>query len=234
MAEQTMTDLQSAAEVIEAQLSLANQLAGNLHSYGHSTMVVEDGVTDAALIDQQMVNAYNGAIDTVLTTSYLTARDVLLDQHNTAIDNLHTAINDLVSATSVLATVSTVADMAASADTTQEQLQVQAALATTDMSISTADVDNYNTALSDVNAYATQAGAFLSAANNTNMTSAIDNFAATSGVAVAAYTAVSYTQNIDQMIITWDANTYMSFSGYNTGNTITADEIYQNVGYYGG
>ena len=229
-----MSDLASAAQVIDAQLGLANQLSMQLHNYGHSTMVVEDGVTDAALIDQQMVDAYNGAIDTVLATSYLTARDVLMDQHNTAINNLHTAINDLVSATSVLATVSTVADMAASADTTQEQLQVQAALATTDMSISTADVDNYNTALSDVNTYATQAGAFLSAANNSSVTGAIDSFAATSGVAVAAYTAVSYAQSIDQMVITWDANTYMSFSGYNAGNTITADEIYTNVGYYGG
>lgn len=229
-----MVDLKTAAEAIEAQLSLANQLSGSLHAYGHSTWVVEDGVTDAAMIDQTMVNAYNAAIDNVLATSYLSAADVLLDQHNLAITSLHTAIDDLVTATSVLATVSVVADMAASADTTQEQLQVQAALATTDMSISQADVDTYNTALVNVNTYATQAGAFLAAANNTSITGAIDSFAASNNMAVASYTAVTYTQNIDQMIIMWDAGLSMSFSGYNAGNTITAEEIYSQAGFYGG
>lgn len=229
-----MDNLAATAETIEKQLQLANQLAGNLHGYGHSTSIVEDGVTDVAIINQQMVTAYNAAIDSVLTTQYKTAADVMMDNHSTAINNLHTAINDLVAATSVLATVSTVADMAAAADTTQEQLQVQAALSTTDMSISQADVDTYNTALSDVNKFATEAGAFLAAANNSSITGAIDSFAATSGVAVASYTAVTYSQNIDQMIITWDAGTYMSFAGYNTNNTVTADQIYANIGYVGG
>ena len=228
-----MTDLKLAAEQIEAQLNLASNLSGSLHGYGHSTNVVEDGVTDAAMIDAAMMDAYNGAINTVLATSYLTAQDVLIDQHNTAIDNLHTAINDLTSATAVLATVATVADMAADADTTQEQMQVQQALATTDMTITEAEVSDFNTALSDVNTYATQAGAFLAASSNTGVTDAIDSFAAASGVAVAAYTAVSYQQDIDQMLITWDASTYMSFSGYNAKNTISADTIYTQVGYYG-
>ena len=228
-----MIDLKVAAQRIEAQLSLASNLSGSLHGYGHSTSVVEDGVTDAAMISETMLAAYNGAIDSVLTTSYLTAQQVLQEQHNTAIDNLHTAINDLTSATAVLATVATVADMAADADTTQEQLQVQQALSTTDMTITEAEVGDFNAALADVNTYATQAGAFLAASTNTGVTDAIDSFAATNGVAVAAYTAVTYQQDIDQMLITWDANSYMSFSGYNAENTITAATIYTEVGYYG-
>lgn len=232
-ADQTMIDLKLAAQRIDDQLSLSRDLSGQLHGYGHSTNVVESGVTDAALVSAGMVSDYNGAIDGVLNASYLNARDIMIDQHNTAITNLHTAIDNLTAATAVLATVATVADMAAGADTTQEQLQVQQALATTDMTISAAEVSDYNTALTDVNTYATQAGAFLSAANNSQLTSAVDSFAATSNVAVAAYTAVSYQQNIDQMIITWDANTYMSFSGYNSNNTITAEEIYGNVNYGG-
>ena len=228
-----MIDLKVAAQTIDAQLDLARSLSNNLHSYGHSTSVVESGVTDVALISSKMVDDYNGAINNVLNASYLNAQDIMIDQHNTAIDNLHTAIDSLTAATAVLATVSTVADMAESANTTQDQLQVQQALATTDMTITASEVSDYNTALTDVNTYATQAGAFLAAANNTQLTSAVDSFAATSNVAVAAYTAVSYQQNIDQMIITWDSNTYMSFSGYNSDNTVTADEIYTNVNYGG-
>ena len=228
-----MIDLKVAAQTIDAQLDLARNLSNHLHSYGHSTSVVESGVTDVALIDSKMVDDYNGAINNVLNASYLNAQDIMLEQHNVAIDNLHLAIDNLTAATAVLATVSTVADMAESANTTQDQMQVQQALATTDMTITEADVDDYNTALTDVNTYASEAGAFLAAANNTQLTSAVDSFAATSNVAVAAYTAVSYQQNIDQMIITWDANTYMSFSGYNTDNTVSAEEIYSNVNYGG-
>ena len=229
-----MIDLQSAAEAIEAQLALASNLSGSLSTYSSTGYVVEDGVTDAALINQTMVNAYNAAITNVLSTSYLTAADVLLDQHTLAMTNLNTAIDNLVAATAVLATVSAVADMAESADTTQEQLQVQAALATTDMTITQAEVNDFNNALVSVNTYATQAGAFLAAANNTSITGAIDNFASANNATVAAYTAISYTQNIDQMIIMWEGNLSMAFSGYNTDNTISAETIYAQAGYNGG
>lgn len=232
-AEQTMADLAAAASQIEQQLNLATSLSNSIHGYGHSTSIVETGVTDPALIDQSMVDAYNSAIDTVLNTAYLTAQDVFIEQHNTAIDNLHTAMNDLVEATAVLATVSAVADMAATADTTQEQLQVQAALATTDMTISQADVDNYNSALGAVETYAQQAGAFLAAANNSNMTAAVDNFAAANNVAVASYTAISYTQSIDQFVIEFGTAAYMEFNGAFSDNMVSANDIWGQVGYGG-
>lgn len=231
LAEQTMSDLATAADRINAQLQLANSLSGAIHSYGHSTTIVESGVTDPALISQQMVDSYNNAIDTVLTTSYLTASDIFAAEHNNAINNLHMAINDLVSATAVLATVATVADMAASADTTQEQLQVQAALSTTDMSISTADVENYNNALGAVESYAQQAAAFLSASGNANITGAVDNYAAANNVAVASYTAVSYAQNIDQLIIQFGNSAYLEFNGAFTANTKSVEDIWGQVGY---
>lgn len=232
-AEQTMADLAAAASQIEAQLDLATSLSNNIHMYGHSTNIVETGVTDPALIDQSMVDAYNSAIDTVLNTAYLTAQDVFIEQHNTAIDNLHSAMDDLVAATAVLATVSAVADMAASADTTQEQLQVQAALATTDMTITQAEVDNFNSALGAVESYAQQAGAFLAAANNSNMTAAVDNFAAANNVAVASYTAITYTQSVDQFVIEFGTAAYMEFNGAFASNMKSATDIWGQVGYGG-
>ena len=57
-----MIDLKVAAERIETQLNLASSLSGSLHNYGHSTNVVEDGVTDAAMIYATMMNAYNSDI----------------------------------------------------------------------------------------------------------------------------------------------------------------------------
>jgi len=234
-AEQTMQDLQAAAETIEKQLQLANQLAWEIDWNAHNGMIVEDGTVDAGYIQDTMVTAYNNAIDNVLNTEYLTAQDVLLDQHDLAIDNMHTAIDNLVEATAVLQTVATVADMAADATTTDDQLQVQAVLSTTDMSIQQEDVDNFNDALTDVQTFAQQAGAFLAAANDTGMTDQIDNFAAQNNIAMSSYTAVSYVQDVDELMISFaDNNSYIAFQGYMTGNTKTAEEIYDAIGYYGG
>lgn len=198
-------------------------------------MVVEDGTVDAGYIQETMVTAYNNAISNVLNTEYLTAQDVLLDQHDLAINNMHTAIDNLVEATTVLQTVATVADMAAEATTTDDQIEVQATLSSTDMTIQQEDVDNFNDALTDVQTFAQQAGAFLTAANDTGMTDQIDNFAAQNNIAMSSYTAVSYVQDVDKLMISFaDNNSYIAFQGYMTDNTKTAAEIYDAIGYYGG
>lgn len=234
MAEQTMTDLQNAAKVIEQQLALANSLAWTIDSAAHGGQIVSDGTTDVANITDQMVIDYNNAIEAVKSASYLTAQDVLKLEHDQAITNMHVAIDDLVAATAVLQTVSTVADMAADANTTQDQLQVQQALTTTDMSIDQADVDNYNTALANVESYAQEAGAFLAASMDSSITGAIDSFAQQNNVAVASYSAVSYTQSMDKFIIAFDAaGGYLEFNGNMADETLTAEDVYAQVGYVG-
>jgi len=230
-----MADLQAAAEVIESQLQLANSLAWEIDWNAHNGMIVEDGTVDAAYIEDSMVTAYNNALENVRNASYLTAQDILIEEHNVAINNMHTAIDNLVDATAVLQTVSVVADMAAEANTTEEQMQVQVAITNTDMSIDQQDVDNFNDALTDIQTFAQQAGAFLAAANDTNMTDQIDNFAAQNNIAMSSYTAVSYVQDVDKLMISFAGNnSYIAFQGFMTSNTKTAEEIYDSIGYYGG
>lgn len=230
-----MTDLQAAAAAIEAQLSKSTTLFMGITYTATSGGIAEDGTMDQAAIDAAMVDQYNSAIDNVLATTYLDASAMFMNEHQAAMANLDLAIDNLVSATSVLATVTTVADMAAGADTTQEQLQVQAALATTDMSISQADVDNYNSALGSVETMAQQAGAFLAAANNTSMTSAIDSFAATNNFAVGNYTSVSYSATVDQMVVQWGLDGYgMSFDGALTDKFVSGVDVYNAGLIYGG
>jgi hypothetical protein len=229
-----MTDLANAAQAIDDQLALANSLVWQIDSAAHSGQIVSDGTIDAGLISNQMVADYNNAYQAVLDASYLTASDVLELEAQNAIDGMHTAIDDLVAATSVLATVSTVADMVASANTTQEQLQAQQALNVTDMTVDQADVDNFNNAAAAVQTYAQAAAAYTSAASNSNITSAIDSYASANNVAVASYTAVSYTQNIDQFIIEFGTQAYLEFNGAFTDQTKTVNEIWQSVGYTGG
>ena len=229
-----MEDLHSAAQVIELQLQLANNLAWEIDMNAHMGVIAEDGTEDAARINAQMISAYNGALQNVRNASYFTAADVLVEEHSVAIENMHTAIDNLVEATSVLQSVSAVADMAAEATTTDEIREVQQAVTITDMSIDQQDVDNFNEAITDVQTFAQQAGAYLAASEDSDITSQLDDFAAQNNIVMTSYTAISYVQSVDQLMIEFDqSQAYVIFEGYMTGNTKTAAEIYEAIGYNG-
>lgn len=190
--------------------------------------VIIDGGLDAAQITQQMMDDYNAAITAVINAEYATAQTVFMDAHEAAMVNLNASIDQLVNATTVLSSVGAVAEMAAAADTTQEQVALQNVLASDPgLQVTQVEVDNFNQSLDAVGSYAREAGAFLAAANNTSLTSAVDNFAATNGVAVGAYTAITFHQTMDQYIITWANDGFAAgWQGYNTGNIKDAADIY--------
>lgn len=162
---------------------------------------------------------------------YKNASEVLYDEHIVAMDNLHTSIDVLVDAASVLSEVGVVANMAADATTTPEQEQLQEYVTINDMSLTEEKVENFNNSLVVVETYAQQAGAFLAGSSSSEVTGAIDNYAANSGVAVSSYTAVSYTQSMDQFIIQFEAGS-VTISGYTGSNLVTAEELYKEVSAY--
>jgi hypothetical protein len=159
-----------------------------------------------------------------------------MDAHNAAMANLNASVNQLVSATTVLSSVGAVAELAATADTTQEQIALQTVLVNDPgLQVTQIEVDNFNQSLDAVGSYAREAGAFLAAANNSSLTSAVDSFAASNNVAVGAYTAISFHQTIDQYIITWgDAGFAAGWSGYNTDNMVGAQDLYGMGKYISG
>ena len=235
-ADATIANLHATAAAIKAKLDITAQSftrygANTVDLAGHQGRIVETGISDYALINSTMVTNYNTAIQTVLATSYQDAEEIFIEKHEEAMVGMHISINDLVGATSRLSTVAVVAELAINANTTQEQLQVQQALVQTDMTITEADVNDYNTALVNVETFAQQAGAFLSAANDTSITSAVDSYSAQNNIAVASYSAIQYTQNIDTFVISYGNNLYMSFQGAFTDNMVTADELYANTSY---
>lgn len=227
-----MQDLTWQANQINNKLTLANSIAQEISLRASGGSIVSDGTVATAHITDVMVENYNAAYQAVLDAEYFKAKDVFEDEAATALDNMSLAIDDLVEATAVLAEVSAVAEIASTAETTDEKLQAQAALETTDMTIAQADVDNFNNSLDAVEDYAQQAGAFLSAANNTNITETIDNFAAANNMAVASYTAVSYAQDIDKLLLEFDASsTWISFHNYFENETLTPMDVWSSVGH---
>ena len=180
--------------------------------------------------DETIANLYSTA-EAIREKLDLSSHAWTVDMHAHEGNIVETGISELMGATTKLSTVAVVAELAISAESTQEQLQVQQALVQTDMTITEADVDDYNTALKDVETYAQQAGAFLSAAQDTSITSAVDNYSAQNNIAVASYSTIAYTQDIDKFVISYDNDLYMSFQGFFQNKMVSADDIYNQTSY---
>lgn len=124
-AEQTIINLNQAAQTILDQLELSQTLTAGALYYAGTGGVIEAGTMQTASITDQMQNDLNGAISAVTAATYYDGHQLLLDEYDATMVQLDSAVDNLVDATLVLMTVSTLADMAAQADTVQEQLAFQ-------------------------------------------------------------------------------------------------------------
>ena len=222
------------------QVNLSMTLTTGASYYAGVGGIAPDGSVTQAQLNETMVQAYNDAYDNVLNSTYYNTQMLLEDQHDIAMANLSTSVDALVEATTTFATVGAVAEMAAeaSAGTPEDQIATQEILATTDMSITDADVAEYNTALADVEKYAQEAAGFLAASVDTRITDTSDQWAASNSVSVASYTSVTYDATTDMLFMQFanDTGGYMSiqFDSYLTGSFKTADDIYNTGIAYGG
>jgi len=203
--------------------------------------VIEDNSLDSSKITSEELAAYLHAKELVLTHDYAiaeTAEQLFMQEHTAAMNNLSLAVDDLTAATSVIMTAVEVASVASEADTKPEQVALQGMVATDEYSIDAAEVDSYNDAVAAVEEFAQQAGAFMAAANNEELTTTIDSYAAQGNFVIGSYTAVTYTQSIDEFVITWaDAGFEGGFQGYLAADMKTASDVYSAGEYireYGG
>jgi hypothetical protein len=220
-----MTGLNQSAQTILDQLNAAQALtAGAVYSAGQGD-IIAPGVMQTASITEQMRLDYNSDIQGVIDATYYNAEMLFQDQHEQAMVNLDSAVDNLVAATAVLMEVQVIANMAANADTVQEQLAFQTILTNNDMTISAGDVSNYNTALGAVQSYARDAGAFLAASRNASLTGATDAFAANTSTSLYGAT-VAYSATADIINIS-AANAFgIGFQGFLGSNTVTLADVY--------
>lgn len=224
-ADPTITGLNQSAQTILNQLNAAQSLtAGAVYSADQGD-ILAPGVMQSAAITEQMRQDYNGDIQTVIDATYYSAEILFQDKYVETRANLDTAVDQLVAATAVLMEVQAVANMAAQADTVQEQMAFQTILSNNDMTISAADVSNYNTALGAVQTYARDSGAFLAASRNANMTSTVDAYAANSGASLYGAT-VTYSPSLDILNVTAAGAFGIGFQGFLGSNTVTLEEVY--------
>ena len=220
-----MTALEGSAQAILNQLAAAQSLtAGAIYSASNGD-ILAPGVMQTATVTEQMRLDYNSDVQGVIDATYYNAELLFQDQYAATMVNLDNAVDNLVAATAVLMEVQAVANMAANADTVQEQMVVQAVLTNSDMTITAADVSNYNNALGAVQSYARDAGAFLAASRNSTMAGTVDAYAANSGTSLYGAT-VAYSATADIMNIS-AANAFgIGLQGLLQANTVSVEDVY--------
>lgn len=220
-----MTSLQGSAQTILNQLSAAQGLtAGAVYSAGQGD-ILAPGVMQTATITEQMRQDYNADVQGVIDATYYNAELLFQDNYVATMASLDTAVDNLVAATAVLMEVQAVANMAANADTVQEQMAVQAILTNNDMTVTAADVSNYNNALGAVQTYARDAGAFLAASRNSSLTGATDSFAANSSTSLYGAT-VAYSATADIINISAGNAFGVGFQGFLSSNAVNLADVY--------
>ena len=224
-ADPAMTALQGSAQTILDQLNAAQALTGGaVYSAGQGD-IIAPGVMQDATITEQMRLDYNADVQGVIDATYYNAELLFQDNYTATMANLDTAVDNLVAATAILMEVQVVANMAAQADTAQEQVALQTILTNSDMAITAADVSNYNTALGAVQAYARDAGAFLAASRNATMTGTVDAYAANSGTSLYGAT-VTYSATADIMNISGADAFGIGLQGLLQANTVSLEDVY--------
>jgi hypothetical protein len=226
--QQKITELKGTIDLINNRLLASGQLVNGATGYATvGRVIVDDALEDGKITDAQYL-AYKASLDKVLAHDYATATDakqLFTQEHTAAMHQLTLAVDLLTSATSVLSTATAVSAIAAEADTKPEQVALQNMLATDEYTIQASEVATYNNSVEQVEKYAQQAGAFMAAANNTELTTSIDTYTAQNNLIAGNYTAITYTQAADEFVITWaDAGT--GWSGYLTEDMKDADDIY--------
>lgn len=230
------------ASINTIQSSLENGQYLSVGAAGYAAIggVIEDGSLDDAVITPEMLGNYIAAKDAVVAHDYeiaQTAQQLFTQEHAAAMTSLTASIDSLVDATSVLMVATSVSLVAAEADTSPEQTALQGMLQTDAYSIDAEEVTAYNEAASAVEGFAQQAGAFMAAANNESLTASVDAYAAQGNFVVGTYSSITYTQSVDEFVITWaDSGFNSGWQGYLTPEMKTAEEVFsagQYIGTYG-
>ena len=231
----------SSIDAINARLQDGSVKSVGAVGYAAIGGVIEDGSLDSSMITAAELNSYLEAKELVLNHDYAiaqTAEQMFMQEHAAAMNSLSLAVDDLTAATSIIMTAVSVAAVAAEADTKPEQVALQGMIATDEYSIDAAEVNDYNEAATAVENFAQQAGAFMAAANNDELTASIDSYASQGNFLVGSYTAITYTQNVDEFVITWaDSGFGSGWQGYLSNDMKSADDVYaagEYIEQYGG
>ena len=233
----TMTGQEKIDYLIESLGAIKNRVTDGatmtVGATGYAALggtIVDDAFNDALITEDELSN-YLEAHDLVMDHDYATAttaQELFTQEYQGAMNSLDEAIDLLTDASTEILTATGVMEAAASADTAPEQTALQGLMGQEEYQIDQTEVDAYNQAIAQVENYAQQAGAFMAAANNAELTASIDSYATQNNFVVGNYTTITYTQSVDEFVINWDNDGFGSgWQGYLTNDMVSADELFE-------
>ncbi len=203
--------------------------------YGAEHYASVGGIIDYNAVDdeQYIINsgdiaAYNDALNGVRNALYFTTQMKLEEKYEESMVKVSEAVDNFVVASVQLSMVEEVAEVAEVAQETnnvEDQIAVQEFVEVNDVEIKQETVVEYNQSLEEIAVNARDAGAFLAASKNEQLTSLSDQHAQDYGNSMAE-ASMSYSATSDVLSIEWATNTgSISFHDFLQGDYVSAAEV---------
>jgi hypothetical protein len=229
-AETTIDNLVNASKTIAAKLE-----QGRYAVYGAEHYASVGGIIDYSAVDdeQYIINegdiaAYSEALEGVRNTLYYTTKMALEEKYENSMVKVSEAVDNFIVASVQLSVVEEVADKAEVAQETnavEDQIAVQEFVETNDVTLKQETVVEYNQSIEDIAVNARDAGAFLAASKNEQLTSLSDEHAQDYGNSMAE-ASISYSATNDILSVQWATNTGgIEFHDFLWGDYVTASEV---------
>jgi len=223
-------ELQEAATIIHQQVELAAIMSYAATDLAGQGYIVANESLAQAVVTHGMISDYNAAVDLVLAMDFSvaeTASELFSAEYASAMLELGMSVDELADASAALMSTSVVAEMAMTADTRPEGLALQEVLS--NITVTQADADAYNDALSAVSSMAQISGAFFAASQNVALTDSIDSYVAANNITIGEYTAVNFVFDTNEYLITWGGQGEgTGWTQYTNDTNMSADELYSH------
>ncbi len=226
---QAVDDLVKQSAILRGNIDIAIQGIGGIITYSPSGTLAPQGLMQAGYITFDNMSAYNDALQAVQNTTFYSAEDYLYDQQQEAQQNMETAINDFVSATLAIVETLEVNRMAEEAQQSGE-IRDQEALQNfigDDTYLTEQEVSSYNQAITDIEEYGGQFGAFTAVLSNDEYISEFQNAADSFGESFLD-AAISFDAAGQALSIQW-SNMTRELNGHSVDLSqyyMTADDFF--------
>jgi len=239
-ADQSIDELVAASKVIATKIKMSTHAATGAVYYAQTGAVIPDyePLESEYLISSEEVQAYNSAITGVQNALYFTSAMALEQRADESMAAVKVAVDSFVVATTQLKEVEEVAvkaEKAQESGSVADQTAVKEYVQANDVSIKQETVDDFNQSATDIAVNAREAGAFLAASKNADLTSTADNHAQNYNASFET-AQIAYSATQDVLGFEWSNAANIRFVGWNTQVSAaevlsTGEELYAEQGY---
>ena len=170
-------NLVTSSNYINTQVSIALQQADDAAHAAIAGNILVPGTYTEAQIDQIVVSTYNQALIDVVNANYYTAADFYEDQYQDSMESLGATIEVFAGAATEISKVAAVVEIAATADTAEEKVDMQNFIRSSDLTLDVQTVAVFNESIEKIETFSQSAAVFKNASLDVSILSTTDTIA---------------------------------------------------------